>query len=348
MSDLYIEILNSQPTEEYEIVNFSGLDVGPTWDNETQSINPNFNVSWVLFALGDNIWVGIFPQYQNFNRPDQVQSFALTLPTTHIVLLSIEGKGYLVEASARKIIFEIPSQVSLTQAIPLKDQQLILLEAYGQFGFLLINHLKSNDNLADIALYKIGNSLVDRLGSKIIEWLAHPFENLGIYYIGDRWASGLAFSAKGFEAFTIELSPETVPVLDKQDRFSEHLTLVPSTEHVIQPIEQKLNAIFPKAYRDKMLAHNGGVIIAKENEVYTILPMENLIEENSSPYASDYFSTNLVSFASNFSEHWLVFLRVKDNPKMLENAIYEYDIETDEILKIAESFEQLWCLNIKQ
>ena len=127
----------------------------------------------------------------------------------------------------------------------------------------------------------------------------------------------------------------------------------PIDEKYIHETETELGLELPEKFKQKMIIENGGEIFTNEDD-WQIYPFYDKSDNNRISRTCnhigletkqakewDNFPANAIAIATNGCGDHLILLPINNNNKKLSDEIYFWFHETGEIIKIAESIDEM-------
>jgi hypothetical protein len=127
----------------------------------------------------------------------------------------------------------------------------------------------------------------------------------------------------------------------------------PVDEQFIQETEKELGLTFPVAFKNRMKKDNGGEIETAD-DTWTIYPFfdrsdikrvkrttNNILLETRSARKWDEFPINAIAIGENGGGDKLVLMPEDTAPEQLAEKIFMWLHETGEVVKLADSFDEL-------
>lgn len=127
----------------------------------------------------------------------------------------------------------------------------------------------------------------------------------------------------------------------------------PVDEKYIKQTEEKLNIVFPVAFKTKMLKENGGEVETPPDS-WNLYPFfdtsdkkrlkrtsNDIIRETESAKKWAGFPNDAIAIGTNGGGDQLIFLKQKKTPQILDATVYWWDHETGTINKVADDFSEL-------
>jgi len=127
----------------------------------------------------------------------------------------------------------------------------------------------------------------------------------------------------------------------------------PVEEIYIKKTEEKIGTEFPSSFRMKMMRDNGGEI-ETEDDNWQLFPFfdesdkkrlsrtyNDIVRETQSAKKWSNFPADCIAIASNGSGDLLVFKRLANPDRKIEDTVYFWSHETGKLEKVASSFSEL-------
>ena len=127
----------------------------------------------------------------------------------------------------------------------------------------------------------------------------------------------------------------------------------PVEEEFIVRAERKLGVSFPDSFRKRMRSQNGGSVDVDSDswDLYPFFDASNrkrvsrtcndIIRETDVAKEWVLFPSDAVAIGSNGCGDQLVFLRSKDDPSRLGDAIYRWSHENGQLQRVATDFSEI-------
>jgi hypothetical protein len=127
----------------------------------------------------------------------------------------------------------------------------------------------------------------------------------------------------------------------------------PLNESQLSVTESKLGVKFPVSFRQRMMESNGGELETGDDawELYPFhdtsdkkrmtRTFNDIIKETDSAKGWDSFPKGAIAIGSNGCGDQLVLLPDTNNPQVLQSAVYFWNHETGDVVKLANDFAEL-------